>query len=184
MTMKNRLASILVYSLYIDVIFTGCAGMNNKKIELSFQLNEMKDFVPSNQMAIWLERPDSTFVKTLFVCEYLAYGGFRVTGICPEWTSGANWEKVSGEEFDAVTGATPLTGPVEMKLKCPVDQIPDGTYNLYFEVHLAEDYNELYSTEIFVSGTKDTKNLSVSYMPEKYPRASGDILSGVKATCR
>jgi len=83
--LKVKLVFIVVFCL-----FTGFTNADVKKLEVTFQLNQMENFVPSNQLVIWLERPDGSFVKTLFISEYLAYGGYNLPEICSDWTSKAN----------------------------------------------------------------------------------------------
>jgi hypothetical protein len=173
---KGKILLIVVFCL-----FSGFTNVGSKKLEVTFQLNQMENFVPSNQLVIWLEKPDGSFVKTLFISEYLAYGGYNLPEICSDWTTKANWEAVTSEEFDAVTSATPPIGNVKMKLKCPATLVPDGKYNLFIEVHLADEYNELYSGEIIVSKKKYQTSLKVSYKPDRYPKnTTGDLLSDVQ----
>ncbi len=42
--------------------------------------------VDLNQHFLWLKKPDGTFAKTLFVSEYLSYGGYNHPEICPDWS--------------------------------------------------------------------------------------------------
>jgi len=177
---KERALLVKTTLIVIFCIISGFSNLNARKLEIIFQLNQMENFVPSNQLVIWLERPDSSFVKTLFISEYLAYGGYNLPEICSNWSIKSNWEETTAKEFDAVTSATPPIGVVKMKLKCPVNQVPDGKYNLFIEVHLADEYNELYSGELIVSKKKYQTGLKVSYRPDKYSKNStGDLLSDV-----
>jgi hypothetical protein len=167
------------------VLLTGFSGGKNRKFEFRFHLQDIQSFVPSNQMAIWLETPDSSYVKTLFLSEYLSYGGYNLPEICYEWSSKAKWDEVTQEEFDAVTAATPSVGDVELNLKCPADLIPVGKYLVFIEVHLVDEYNELYSAELEITGKKSTMDLVVKYVPGKYPKKTeGDILKGVQVIAK
>ena len=89
-------------------------------------------------------------------------------------------EEISKEEFDAVTGATPGQGDVEFELEVEKDGIPDGEYKLFIEVHLTEKYNELYSATINLSDTTCIHELNVTFIPEKYSKATGNHLSDVR----
>ncbi len=149
-----------------------------KRLEISFQLKEFQDVEPSYQMAIWLEKPDGTYAKTLFVTDYLSYGGFNLKEICSAWQKKIDWRTVSFEETDAVTGATPDTGAVTLTFDASKKAIPPGTYKYFIEIHLQEEFNELYTGEINVGGDNSESKASVKYFPEKHPEA-GDILSGV-----
>jgi hypothetical protein len=167
------------------VLLTRCTWFEkNRTLEITFQMATPEGFVPSRQTVIWLEKPDGTFVKTLFVSDYTAYGGYLVPGICPEWVSKAQWKNVDEEEFDAVTGATPSEGKVSMKLDCPKDKVPDGDYILFMEVHLNENFNVLCKGEIHVSEKKYETAMTVEYLPQKYPKLKEEYLSDIKATCK
>ena len=60
------------------------------------------------------------------------------------------------------------------------DQVPDGEYNIFIEVHLTDKFNELYSGIVEISRKKFSNQLQVSYRPEKYTRATNDVLSDVR----
>jgi hypothetical protein len=179
--MKNKVIIISwIFLLGLGALFPGCNRTREWILDISFQLTEMEGYPRSDQLVIWLEKPDGTFVKTLFVSEYLSYGGYNDPEICPSWSTKTNWEEASQEEFDAVTGATPSIGLVNMALSFTSEVVPRGEYNIYIEVHLAADYNELYSGLVKVSGRKFNNNLTVSYNPEKYHKATYDVLSDVR----
>ena len=169
----------------LSLLSPGCSLVRKERaLELSFQMATPEGFVPSRQTVIWLEKPDGTFVKTMFVSDYTAYGGYLVPGICPEWVSKAQWKNVNEEEFDAVTGATPSEGKVSMTLDCPKDKVPDGDYILFMEVHLNENFNVLCKGEIQVGDKKHETAMTVEYLPQKYPKLKGEYLSNVKVTCK
>jgi len=174
--------SIIVTLLVFPFFFLGCSNKNNK-IELSFQLNKIEAFTSSDQLVIWLEKPDSTFVKTLFISDYLAYGGFALTTICTDWSGRTNWNNITKEEFDAITAATPTHGNVEFDFEIRKESVPDGEYNLFIEVHLAEDYNELYSGTVNLCEEKYKTELTVNYIPKKHPQTTETLLSDVKVSC-
>jgi len=177
---KNRVLSVfMAFIIGLGIFIPGCNQNREWILNVSFQLNELEDYPRSDQLVIWLEKPDGTFVKTLFVSEYLSYGGYNDFDICPDWSSNTDWEEASQEEFDAVTSATPSIGLVKMKFTCPNEQVPKGEYNIFIEVHLTADYNELYSGLVRVSGRKYSNQLLVSYKPDKYVKATYDVLSDV-----
>lgn len=179
--MKITVISVIgVFLIGLMTVFSGCNQSREWILDVSFQLTELEGYTRSDQLVIWLEKPDGTFVKTLFVSEYLSYGGYNHPEICPDWSSKTNWEEASQEEFDAVTSATPSVGLVNMALSCTSEVVPRGEYNIFIEVHLTTDYNELYSGMVKVSGRKFDNNLTVSYLPEKYHKATYDVLSNVQ----
>jgi hypothetical protein len=174
-----------IVAVAMIVIISGFGNARKRKFEVMFNLKNIQSFAPSDQMAIWLEKPDSSYVKTLFLSEYLSYGGFRVDGICNDWSSKASWENVSVEEFDAVTAATPSAGEVKLKLECPAGIVPDGQYIILLEVHLVDQYNELYSGTLNLGGKKTECSMEVSYRPEPCAKKTeGDILSDVRAAAK
>ena len=169
--------------LFLSVTLLMTAALPNgkplkKRLEVSFHLKQFENIEPSYQMTIWLEKPDGTYAKTLFVTDYLSYGGFNLKEICSDWQKRIDWRTVSIEETDAVTGATPDTGAVTLTFDASKKNIPPGEYNFFIEVHLLEDYNELYSGNISISQENSESSASVKYIPEKHPEA-GDILSDV-----
>jgi hypothetical protein len=179
--MKIRIILYLwIFLLGSGALFPGCNRSREWILDVSFQLTEMEGYPRSDQLVIWLEKPDGTFVKTLFVSEYLSYGGYNHPEICPDWTSKTNWEEASQEEFDAVTTATPSIGLINLQLKCTSEVVPKGEYIIFMEIHLTADYNELYSGPVRVSGRKYHNQLLVSYKPEKYPKATHEVLADVK----
>lgn len=154
-----------------------------KVLEFTFHVNNKIGIQPSYQMAIWLEKPDGTYVKTLYISDYVSFGGFNHKEVCPNWSIKSGWERVSGDIVDAVTGATVSTGDQNMVFECSKKQIPPGEYKYFIEVHLLENYNELYSGVIVV-GKEDVESVpNVVYIPEKHPKA-GDILSDITVRCK
>ena len=180
--MKNhRVISFFVaFIIGLGIIIPGCNQTREWILNVSFQMNELEDYPRSDQLVIWLEKLDGTFVKTLFVSEYLSYGGYNDSEICPGWTTKTDWEEASQEEFDAVTSATPSIGLVNMEFACSNEEVPKGEYHIFIEVHLTADYNELYSGKVKVSRRKYHNQLLVSYNPDKYTRATYDVLSSVQ----
>jgi len=66
----------------------------------------------SNQHAIWIEDMDGNLIKSLFASRWTAEGGFatRPDSIAM-WAERAGLANMSKAEVDAVSGATPRTGP-------------------------------------------------------------------------
>lgn len=180
--MKNNVMRLwlLMSMVFVGLFFQSCEGSQERIVEVSFTMNELEDYSRSDQLVIWLEKPDGTFVKTLFVSEYLSYGGYNDPDICPDWHTNTDWEMASQEEFDAVTAATPSIGAVNMQFNLTADQAPKGEYVIFVAIHLIEDYNEIWQKNIFLSRKGDSGKLEVSYAPGKYQGASYDALSEVR----
>lgn len=175
-TIVIRQLLALVIGLFL---ITSCT--HKKTIKISYQMEDLQEYVPSYQLSIWLEKPDGTFIKTLFVSEYLAYGGYLEYGICPSWSKKANWDKVTKEESDAVTGATPKVGNVDLELENSIDNVPDGEYLLYLQVHLKEDLNDTYKGKINLKTGNET---DIQLKPYKIQRIKDgnpkEILSNIQ----
>ncbi len=174
-------AKIAGMLLFIFLISGACNVFHPKiSIEITFTIHKPADFVPSRQTVIWLEKPDGSFYKSLYVSEYMAYGGYLVPGICPEWSDKAEWQNIAQEEFDAVTGATPATGKVDIKFKYSKKDLPEGDYILYLEIHLTENYNVLCQTKLSLNGNKGKTSMDMKYVPGKYSKLKGDYISDIK----
>ena len=169
----------------VIILLTGFGGAKSRKFDIRFNLNDIQTFVPSTQIAIWLETTDNSYIRTLYLTEYLSYGGYNIAEICNGWSSKTKWDEVTKEEFDAVTSATPGVGNVKLKLECPASLVPEGKYLIFIEVHLVDEYNELHSGELTISGKKSAANLTAMYKPGKYPKMTeGDILSNVQVVVK
>lgn len=149
-------------------------------IEISYQITEVTDPVPSYQTVIWLESADSQFVKTIFVSTWLAYGGYAYERykICPSWNSKADWENVSMEEFDAATGATPKISQNSTTFGFEENDLEPGTYNCNIETHITANYNIRYSGEIIAKSDTFSVVPFPYYIPERHLDA-GDVLNDV-----
>jgi hypothetical protein len=177
---KNTIQALWILLL---LSLMGCSGKQPSKLKFSFQLNEKEGFVPTNQLAIWIEKTDGNCFKTFFLCDYLAYGGFTDHTICPHWQCRDQWVNSSAEVIDAVSQATPDIGDVILEFDLPVNEMPPGKYQYCIEIHVAENYNELHHGDIEINGKDDPiigKN-QVSYTPEKYPKGS-NLLSNIQVT--
>lgn len=171
--------------IFILGLFILASCSNKRTFTISYQMEDVKEYTPSYQLTIWLEKTDGTFVKTLFVSDYLAYGGYLEYGICPSWSKKAGWGMVTKEELDAVSGATPESGDVKMKLKFSSDEIPDGEYQLFVQVHLQGNLNETYKGEVKLISGKEI-NIQMKQYKIKGIENGGQktIISDIEATIK
>jgi hypothetical protein len=72
---------------------------------------------------------------------------------------------------------------VEFEFEINPDKIPYGKYNIFVEVHLAENYNQLYSGTINLSDEQCNTSLSVSYVPDIHPQTASNVLTDIKVIC-
>lgn len=183
------------YSLIFIVLVISCFTISfnpknteyakRKNLSVSFEVNKIKNVKvnPSYCMAIWLEKADGQFYSTLYLSDWLAYGGFSHEGVCPTWLEKSNWASNATEDLaDAISGATPRFGDTEMSFRCSNKNIPQGVYNYRIEVHVTAEYNEVYSGEIEIGESTVESIAEVVYIPEQHEEASG-LLSEVKVIC-
>ncbi len=112
------------------------------RLDISFQFNNPESLDPSYQLAVWLET-DADSIRTLFVSEYLSYGGYNDTTICPRWSKQADWDHSTDEEFDAVTGATPPLGANTLSFDLDTLNLQPGNYRLFLQTHVEAETNVL-----------------------------------------
>jgi len=170
--------------LCLAIVFVlGChsGGRNAAKgfLEISYKFKKASGVQPSYQTAIWLEDERGELARTLFVSEYLSYGGFHDSTICPSWSRKANWDNIDEAVFDAVTAATPSAGENSLKVDCQKENIAPGTYRCCMQVHIIENYNIIYCGTIRIGGKNNQTETTATFTPVKHPQA-GDVLSDVK----
>lgn len=182
----GRMLRKQVFRLFVAALLlfgaAGCGEPETPGMKVTFRLINREGFIPSNQIAIWIQKPGGEFFRTLFVCDYLSYGGFAIPDICPEWVSKSNWKAQGREYVDAVSQATPDAGMVNLVFDFQADDLKPGTYEYCVEIHVAEKYNELYRGKLEIDEV--TREISigdpeVTYFPDKYPKGSG-MLSELK----
>ena len=119
-------------------------------------------------------------MRSLFVSDWLAFGGYNHSYVCPSWNAKADWGNVSKEEFDAVTSATPEAGEEStLTFDCEASGLKAGMYKCLIETHITGDYNIKYSGDISVKDKANSVNPDPVYLPEKHEIA-GDFLHDVR----
>lgn len=179
--LKEKAAWILL----VMPLLTSC-GKQEPALVFSFHLKDIAGYIPSNQIAIWMEKENGDHVKTFFLCDYLAYGGFTNEDICPDWQGRRQWVQSSEEVIDAVSQATPTSGDVSMHFDFPAGGISPGKYRYCIEIHVKENYNELYCGEMEINARDSVAHIGepeITYLPEKYSEGSG-LLSNINVTYR
>ena len=91
----------------------GTAAAESSLGTLTVKLNfKRSTTIASNQYAVWIEDSKGQMVKTLFVTSFTAGGGYAERqDALSEWVSKANPASLPSGRLDAITGATPQTGP-------------------------------------------------------------------------
>lgn len=163
------------------VLFSACAKKQSLgTLQVTFTFNQATgDVEPSFQTAVWLEDADSHYVKTLFLSEYLSYGGYNDSTICPAWNSLADWGHAPMKAYDAVTRATPPLGVKFLHFNLDSLALPPGAYLCCVQTHIIEDYNILFKNRIDIGRTGNETTFPAIYAPNAYPGAE-NILADVK----
>ncbi len=146
-------------------------------LEVSFVFGSPEGVEPSYQTALWLQDEKGQYVKSLFVSEYLAYGGFNDPTICPDWIKVANWDKATETDYDAVSRPTPPVGKNSLKINLKDKGIVPGKYEYLLEVHMVENFNILYRGQIQIGNQVAESKPDITFTPNKHPAADGVITS-------
>lgn len=166
---------IKIISFVGFIVLFGCRANSikfaNGVLQITYHLENVSGVVPSYQTAIWLENTDGEIQKMLLVSEFLSYGGYNDSTICPHWSRKADWENISSEEFDAVTSATPSIGQNELTIDCQKAKLLPGNYNYFVEVHITEDYNVLAKGSILLGGEESRSDAELRFFPRVHPKA-------------
>ena len=74
--MKISVISVFLILLFgLGTLFPGCNRTREWILDVSFQLNELEGYTRSDQLVIWLEQPDGTFVPTTVNIFDAVFGG-------------------------------------------------------------------------------------------------------------
>ena len=118
-------------------------------LEFSFELNKKAwyytNFGEPAQIAIWLEYPDSTYYRTVWVTRRAGknkwVGKIQCPVALPYWDSRrGHSKKDKPENVDAVSSATPKAGPFKISTTVP----ENSRWLYYIEVNAAGDFNEYF----------------------------------------
>jgi len=176
--LKPRLSKLVLFAILTGSTVLGLAtDPADGTLQISYAFSTAEGLEPSYQVALWLEREDGQFVKTLFISEYLAYGGFTDPTICPEWSKVAGWDKATEAEYDAVSKPTPPIGSNTLKVDCKARGIEPGTYVYCAEVHIVENFNILYKGKLAIGGAAAEDTAVPTYIPKKHESAATVIHS-------
>ena len=172
------LSIVLLAAAFLSCPVSGFAAEPAEgTLEITYAFAGAEGIEPSYQIAIWLEKENGEFVKTLFISEYLAYGGFNDPTICPAWTTIAGWDKATEAEYDAVSKPTPPIGSHTLKINCKERGIEPGTYVYAAQVHIVESFNISYRGKIALGEEATDDNAIASYTPGKHEKADKVIHS-------
>ena len=163
---KHLISIVLV--LFLILLLSGACSKNDVPelvdlfpgyadsalVELQFSMDVQREvykrtiYGEAPQLAIWLENPDRSMIRTVWVSQRAGRndwkGKFHCPVALPYWESRHRFEKGRFKErnlltrlIDAISGATPTGG-----LFTANTRVPEGTqWDYYIEVNVSGDYN-------------------------------------------
>ena len=148
------------------------ALQQDKATELKFDFTRQSGLA-TNQFAVWIEDENGQYVKTIYATRFTANGGWRRRpDSIPDWVSRSDLSRMSKDQTDAVSGATPKTGTQKFIWDGTDSKgitVPAGDYTLYLEGTLRWENQVIYRIPIRF-GRGDT-------LAEVYVEYSGDFIT-------
>lgn len=167
------------------LLFSGCTSSAQENPEISSQdddattpntvltirLNfERSGTSASNQYAVWIENTAGEVVRTLYVSNFTANGGYQRREDCvPTWVAHAHPAQMSADELDAVSGATPRSGQQAHTWDGKDERgnvVTEGEYRIYVEGTLYWSSTVLYSGVFGWGGDNQTIRLTPGFSKE------------------
>lgn len=189
--------------LALSLLFSGCtssdsdmAGIPQENTDSSSQesegaglLNVKLNFkrsgtIASNQYAIWIEDAEGKLVKTLYVSDFTANGGYARRKDCvPTWVAKARPSQMPEAVLDAVSGATPRSNGVQTYSWNGKDEagqlVETGKYHVYVEGTLYWSGTVLFSGVIDWGGSEQRIELTPVFSEEEL--TNRDMITQVTA---
>lgn len=132
------------------------AGKTPGKVTISFDYQRMRKRA-SDQLAIWLEDAQGNHVRTLLVTKFTASGGYQKRAAAvPNWQSSFQPATVNRDVLDAVSSATPQSGPISVTWDCRNqggDVVPAGSYIYKVEANIEWEKTAFWQGTITVGPT-------------------------------
>jgi hypothetical protein len=121
----------------------------------------------SNQFAVWIEDPAGRYIKTLFVTQWTAKGGWKTReASIPLWVKKSNLSNMAKTQVDAVSGATPRTGTFTYTWDGADNSsrlVPAGDYVIILEGTLRWENQVVCRAPIRIGGGSEHVNINIEY---------------------
>jgi len=140
----------------------------------------------SNQFAVWIENPGGQHVKTLYVTQWTARGGYsRRPASIPLWVKQSGLSSWSKAQADAVSAATPRTGPVTYAWDGTDSKgapVPAGNYTVIIEGNLRWENMVYCRVPIVIGSGPASAQVNAEYVSagDRDATAERSMISGVK----
>lgn len=188
------------YSLF--GVLSACLMLNSctaeaEMMELSFDYARQQTH-GSNQYAVWVENEAGELVKTLYVTTFTALGrsrgdekpqrGYEFRPACvPHWVKAACPEKMSDEQLDAISGATPAEDGRQTFVWDFTDaegnKVEQGKYRMLLEANFFDESQVLYTAEFEVGDAPAEVECEALFsMPddERFKGMIGNVTAALK----
>ncbi len=121
----------------------------------------------SNQIAVWVEDAGGNLVKTVYVTNFTASGGYQFReDTLADWVQTADPFSMSEAELDAVSGATPDSGTAEFiwdGTDTAGESVPDGQYVIKTEGTLYWSSRVLFEAVVDTAASEGEIPVTVTY---------------------
>ncbi|MGQ9780403.1 MAG: DUF2271 domain-containing protein [Bacillota bacterium] len=177
------LVALLALAAFVVPQALKVAGKGRRQVKITYTFHRLPR-IASNQYAVWIEDAKGKYVKTLYATGFMARGGYVWRPeCCPVWRERAKWAEASPERIDAVAGATPPSGNLELVWDCTDEKgkpVPDGVYLYHIEGNLYWENRMVWTGKIKVGPKPDESAATARYFPEDAAKW-GKMIEDVKA---
>jgi hypothetical protein len=182
--MKPRVIVILSLLALASVAASAQAKVPPGIVTISYDLFHPR-WIASNQLAVWIEDANGTFVRTIFATDFMARrkGYIKRPQSCPEWVKASGVASLPDASIDAISGATQKPGPMELSWNCTDANgkaVAPGVYTYKVEGNISWEKRVLWEGKIEVGSKAATSVAVPTYIPDS-ARTAGTLLTDVGA---
>lgn len=149
-------------------------------VMISFDFNRVTPDYANNQFAVWMEDMNGNLIKTIFVTQFTAEGGWDYRDdALPTWTKKSRISTLKKKEVDAISGATPKAQRLVYKWRGEDAEnrfLPAGKYRYVIEANYYWDAVVVHSGTIKIGDKRDKHRADANDSAKKY-----DIIENVSA---
>ncbi|MBT3199419.1 MAG: DUF2271 domain-containing protein [Phycisphaerales bacterium] len=195
---------ILAVILFIGICVGGVIGYLSQRsrpatgvLAISFKINDPLNYpddepLQDPQTAVWLEDAQGKYISTAMISDWTSMEGWeetvklpdgtKVKEMCPKWQEVSGWPaNHTKQQIDAVTKATPETGPHTVKVNLAELKLTTGTYRYCVQTSVAPRHTIIATGTITIGSGQVESNAIIVYTPDMHPDA-GPVLSDVNAS--
>ena len=172
--------SVFISEFSLEDAIIKASHSNPGRVEISFNYEKISGSA-SNQYAIWIEDMSGNLVRTLYATQWTAKGGYKSRpDSIPIWVGKTELSSMDKVAVDAVSGATPKTGPLTYTwdlADSSGNSVVPGEYRVLVEGTLRWKNQVLYSGIIDISGDFSAIEADADYIyeaSERYAALTGD----------